>query len=197
MASNKLNGVNVREESLRVALEIIQTAGLESLSLREVARRLGISHQAPYKHFPSRDHLLAEVIRRVFEGFISHLEAQASPDDPHHALQQIGQVYLTYAMRHPLEYRLMFNTPLPDPQAHPAMMHSARRAFDLLATKLDQLPFVKAQPDSTLDVLFIWATMHGLASILQTRALDTLALPDDLLAQAVPHLMERLQAALR
>jgi AcrR family transcriptional regulator len=41
---------------------IIGERGIEELSLREVARRLGVSHQAPYKHFPSRDHLLAEVV---------------------------------------------------------------------------------------------------------------------------------------
>jgi AcrR family transcriptional regulator len=55
-------------------LAIIDSAGLEQLSLREVARRLYVSHQAPYRHFASRDHLLAEIVARAFEAFAQHLD---------------------------------------------------------------------------------------------------------------------------
>ena len=57
----------LKEACLRAAREAIAEQGVEQLSLREVARRLGVSHQAPYRHFPSRDHLLAEVMRRCFQ----------------------------------------------------------------------------------------------------------------------------------
>ena len=53
---------NLREACIAEAFRIIEDAGLEALSLREVARRLGVSHQAPYKHFPSRDHIVAEIL---------------------------------------------------------------------------------------------------------------------------------------
>ncbi|MFX4450801.1 TetR/AcrR family transcriptional regulator, partial [Acinetobacter baumannii] len=52
------------------------------LSLRDVARRLGVSHQAPYKHFPSRDHILAEVVGRAYASFAAHLEKRPRSDDP-------------------------------------------------------------------------------------------------------------------
>ena len=58
----------MREACVEEALAIVGEAGLEALSLREVARRLHVSHQAPYKHFPSRDHILAEVVGRAFAG---------------------------------------------------------------------------------------------------------------------------------
>jgi len=111
---------NLREECAREALAIIEEGGLEALSLREVARRLGVSHQAPYKHFPSRDHLLAEIVSRAFTGFAHHLDSSVPGGNPREDLAAMGRAYLAYALEHPLHYRLMFGTPLPNP-AHRAL----------------------------------------------------------------------------
>ena len=54
---------DLREACVQAAREVIAERGVEGLSMRDVARRLGISHQAPYRHFESRDHLLAEIMR--------------------------------------------------------------------------------------------------------------------------------------
>lgn len=51
--------LELREACVIAAQEVIAEKGVENLSLRDVARKLGVSHQAPYKHYPSRDHLLA------------------------------------------------------------------------------------------------------------------------------------------
>jgi hypothetical protein len=87
----------------------------------------------------------------------------------------------------------MFSTPLPDPALHPAMMASARHAFDLLRASATQMPGAQ-QPD--LDSLFIWSTMHGLASILQSPALHTLGLPADVLGTATDHTLGRIGRAM-
>ena len=66
MAERSSKSGDLREACVKEALAIIAEGGIDSLSLRDVARRLGVSHQAPYKHFPSRDHILAEVVGRRF-----------------------------------------------------------------------------------------------------------------------------------
>jgi len=192
---------DLREACLREALAVIERSGVEALSLREVARGLGVSHQAPYKHFASRDHLLAEVVRRSYDGFARHLDDRPRHDNPHRDLCSIGEAYLAYARAHPLQYRLMFATPLPDPSAHPAMMASARHAFAILHEAIGRVhggpaaqgPAGRAVP---LDALYVWATVHGLASIMQSSAMETLALPDGVRAAAEIHAMARLSAAL-
>ncbi|MBV9750100.1 MAG: helix-turn-helix transcriptional regulator, partial [Acetobacteraceae bacterium] len=150
---------------MREALAIIEEAGVEALSLRDVARRLGVSHQAPYKHFPSRDHLLAEIVARAFAAFARHLDARPRSDDPHHDLAAMGEAYLRYATEHPLQYRLMFGTPLPDPNQHPEMMRSAQHAFSLLRDRLARMDGgrepKRAADAAELDALFVWSTMHG------------------------------------
>lgn len=182
------------------ALAIIAEVGLEGLSLREVARRLGVSHQAPYKHFPSRDHLLAEVVARTFADFATHLDSRPSHDDPAQDLAGMGYAYLDYASRHRLEYRLMFGTPLPDPQQHPGMLATARHAFSLLQDGLRRLRAARGQhadPERIdRDALFVWSALHGAASVMQASALATLAVGPDLIADMPRTVLERVGCVL-
>lgn len=205
-------GATLRERCLAGALAIIAEEGVEKLSLREVARRLGVSHQAPYKHFASRDDLLAELIARAFAEFADVLEDRPGTldADPAADLAEMGRLYMDYAVRHPLKYRLMFATPLPAPEAHPVMMANARRAFALLCGRLAamprrSLPAHRPRADEAaaglpasadLDALFVWSTLHGLATILPSDTYATLTLTDAERQRAVAHCFARLSLAL-
>lgn len=158
-----------------------------------------MSHQAPYKHFASRDHILAAVATRSFDHFAAALEAArtAAPPDPAARLEALGVAYFAYARQHPLQYRLMFGTPLPEGQAHPGMMASARHAFDLLRQAIAGLAVQPAGPPSVpLDALFVWAAIHGLSTILQSQVLDTLGLTSDEQAAATRRMLDRIGLAL-
>lgn len=179
------------------AKAVIAERGVERLSLRDVARRLGVSHQAPYKHFASRDHILAEVVAECFDGFARYLRGVAtalSPAEPPAGrLRALGRAYFDYAAAHPLEYRLMFNTPLPDKAHHPRMMASGREAFAVLHAAIAAMPPAAGQPPAVmLDALFVWSTIHGLASILQSDALTSLGLSEAERAAATEHCLARI-----
>jgi AcrR family transcriptional regulator len=145
---------DLREACVQEALAIIDQSGLEALSLREVARRLGVSHQAPYRHYPSRDHLLAELVRRAFAAFAAHLDARPRHTDPAADLAAMGHAYLDYAARHPLQYRLIFGTPLPPAQDHPGMMDKGRYAFGLLEAAVVALD--AARPEASGRSCMAW-----------------------------------------
>jgi AcrR family transcriptional regulator len=183
----------LREACIAAARQAIAEHGVENLSLRDVARRLGVSHQAPYKHYPSRDHLLAEVMRRCFERFAEHLDARRHFAQPEADLESLGRQYLGYAQQHPLEYRLMFGTPWPQAAEHPALVRDAAHAFDVLRGILRRLhgDTAAARDQVDLDALYIWSAMHGLAGVMNGSAIDKLKLPARVHAQAVKHVMER------
>ena len=124
--------LELRDACIVAAQEVIAERGIENLSLRDVARKLGVSHQAPYKHYPSRDHLLAEVMRRCFQRFAAHLDARQRFDDPAQDLESLGVQYLSYAQEHPLEYRLMFSTTWPESAEALDLITDATHAFDVL-----------------------------------------------------------------
>lgn len=190
---------DLKEAAVAEALAIIESEGVERLSLREVARRLGVSHQAPYRHFASRDHILAEIAARAFESFARHLDIHPKTDNPIADMRAMGEAYLDYAAMHPLQYRLMFGTPLPDANAHPAMMAKARHAFDLLRAALRRTSARHAavsEDSILLDALFIWAGLHGLASIRASSAFETLGLAPEIATGSSAHLFFRFETAL-
>ncbi|WP_281426144.1 TetR/AcrR family transcriptional regulator [Mycobacterium spongiae] len=188
-----------RAAYIAAAQQVIAERGLENLSLREVARKLGVSHQAPYKHYPSRDHLLAEVMRRCFQGFAAHLDDREHFDSPEDDLASLGRQYLSYARQHPLEYRLMFSTPWPETAEDPDLVRDAVHAFDILRQVMRRIHGPEpSQPDQIdLDALFIWSSMHGLAGAINGDAINKLDLRSELLDQATAHVMRKVGIAVR
>ena len=182
--------MNLRDACVDVAREVIAQDGIENLSLRDVARRLGVSHQAPYRHYPSRDHLLAEVMRRCYEQFAHHLDARQRDPDPHLELHSLGEQYLSFALSKPLEYQLMFNTPWPKTAEHPDLIRDANHAFDILRRVLALVHRVSLPNTAVdLDALFVWSTMHGLAGILGANCTHHLTLAPAVHQEAVNHVM--------
>ncbi|WP_128000825.1 TetR/AcrR family transcriptional regulator [Piscinibacter defluvii] len=199
MPKKKDEPLELKEACILAAREVIAEHGVEQLSLREVARKLGVSHQAPYRHYPSRDHLLAEVMRRCFESFAQALDARERNDDPMEDLESLGRQYLGYASAHPLEYRLMFGTPWPEPAEHPELVRDAVHAFDVLRGVLRRLHGESAamRAEVDLNAMFIWSTMHGFASITHANVMDCLKLAPKVGAQAPEHVMRMIETAMR
>jgi len=197
MAKPRSRPSDLRTACVAEALAIIESDGVEKLSLREVARRLGVSHQAPYKHFESRDHILAAVVARAYDSFAAAIDARPRHNDPYLDLGEMGRAYLAYASSHPLQYRLMFGTPLPDPEAHPEMMAKAKHAFALLNDAIAALPTAGDREQIDLDALFVWSTVHGISTLLQSRAAETLGLPAETIARASWHTLMRIGTGLR
>jgi AcrR family transcriptional regulator len=188
----------LKEACLRAAREFISEHGVELLSLREVARRLGVSHQAPYRHYPSRDHLLVEVMRRCFRDFALFLDERGVHADPREDLGALGLRYLTYAENHPVEYRLMFGTPWPALGEELGLATDAIHAFDLLRSVLRRIHGQQAvmRRRVDLDAMFIWANMHGMSTITQSNVMEHLGLSSKVVADVVPHMFDMISASM-
>ncbi len=192
-----INELELKEACVQAAREAIAEQGVEGWSMRDVARRLEISHQAPYRHFPSRDHLLAEIMRRCFEDFAAYLNLH-SRDCLDDDLRGMGEGYLAYAAMKPLEYRLMFGTPWPEPAAHPELVKHAIHAFDVLRQTLLEKHRDKkdAQKQAELEAMFVWSALHGLATIEQSNVMQHLVLSKGVQAQSKNFMMYMIQSAL-
>lgn len=194
----KTKTMDLKESCIQAAREVIAERGVEGLSMRDVARKLGISHQAPYRHFESRDHLLAEIMRRCFADFAEFLDRRPASSDPHIDLDGMGRAYLTYAESKPLEYRLMFGTPWPQPAQHPDLLKYAVHAFDVLRGSLRKMhgDTDEQRVQADLDALFIWSTLHGMASIHQADVMRHLALESSVMERFKVDSMTKIGLAL-
>lgn len=186
---------DLREACVIAARDVIAERGVEHLSLRDVARKLGVSHQAPYKHYPSRDHLLAEVTRRCFVHFAEYLDARKRFEDPQLDLASLGEQYLRYARQHPLEYRLMFGTPWPEAAVTPELVREATQAFGRLRDVMRRIHGDRpALVD--LDAVYVWSLVHGMAGLLSGPSVEHLGMTGATLEQAVRHALVRVRSSL-
>jgi AcrR family transcriptional regulator len=149
---------------LDAALVLASEGGVDALSMREVARRAGVSHQAPYHHFGDREGILAALVAEGLDLFARALEAaggRAPPAD----LAAVGLAYVRFAHAHPAHFRLLFRPDLVAPAAHPDLEAAGRRAFLPLASLVDTLVAEgRVAPDDRETVLAAaWSLVHGLA----------------------------------
>lgn len=93
---------DLRAAVLAAAGKLIEEEGLAGLSVREAARRAGVSHNAPYRHFPDRDALLAALAAEGFTQLEKALEKRSG--------RELGEAYVRFALAHPQRFRLMFMT---------------------------------------------------------------------------------------
>ena len=157
---------DLRRTLLDSSLALLEEQGLEGLSLREVARRAGVTHQAPYHHFADRAALLAAL---ADEGFALLLAAmQAEQRKAHRGasarLAAAGRGYVNFALAHPAHFRLMFRPELCE-DAPAARAGSA--AYLLLVDAVAAAQQEGAAPAQEAEALvaLCWSAAHGLASL--------------------------------
>jgi AcrR family transcriptional regulator len=172
--------------ALRAALlaaaeaELAET-GIERFSLRSVAKRAGVSHAAPAHHFCDTGGLLTALAAEGFTRFLAtqHAREAAAPRVPADIVVAAGLGYIEFAIAHPALFRLMFASERPD-FADPALRAASRAAYAHLLEGIGTLrgrdPI--GDPAGMTDVAAAWATVHGLADLLQACRMGFLqALP--------------------
>jgi len=107
-----MNGLEagLRDRLIDVGVELVTSGGTAAVSLREIARRAGVSHGAPRRYFPTHLELLSAVARRGFAGLAATLgeAAASSAEDPRARLAALGRAYLDFAASNRGMYELMF-----------------------------------------------------------------------------------------
>jgi AcrR family transcriptional regulator len=161
---------DLRRALLDAAGKIVAKEGAPAVTLREVARLAGVSHNAPYRHFDSLSALLAEVAAEGFKDFGARLnEAAAEEPDATRRKNAIGRAYLRFALDHPRLYLLMFGGEL-DKTQHPDLRAAADKSFAILTGTV-----AKAGRAGHADAIRAWAFVHGLAHLVldkQIKASD-------------------------
>jgi len=158
---------NLKQTLLQSAVKVLAKTGPRGFTLREVARRAKVSHNAPYRHFDDKDELLAAVAAQGFDRLAdSMISASASAGDALTAFEAIGCGYVQFALQWPDHFSIMFDSAL-NLRAYPDYAASGQRAFQILldrtvvAQEQDQLPAGDPVPLA----LTAWSLVHGIAKL--------------------------------
>ena len=166
---------DLRRALVDAALALIAEGELGTFSLREVARRAGVTPAAPYHHFKDKTALLAAVAEEGFVALRARLEAAlapVSPSDMRGRFAALSRAYLEFARARPAHYRVMFLPEFKSQQEHPSFHLAADRTLEVLAKQVRQAAPQASPREVMTRTVLIWSIGHGLASLWNDGVLD-------------------------
>lgn len=185
-------GDRLREELLTAAVAMVETQDLP-LSLRGVAREVGVAATSVYLHFSDLDHLVAAVVQVGFDELTSATSAAASTTpDPAAELKARCRAYCRYGLEHPRMYRLMFQVGLPRSGTDSEGRTAGLRSFENLSGAVRRCLDSGAAPPHSDPIRLaglIWTSLHGLVLARLARPTFPWAPVDELVDELVSRLM--------
>ena len=175
---------NLREALVEAAVEVVREGGPEALALRELARRVGVSHAAAYRHFADREALVDAVAERAMDALVARVHdrlAEVDETDPvaraRRRLVQIGVGYVDFALTEPGLFRLLF-TAYPEPPE--GKDPDGEDPYSMLNVALDELVAVgyldpRDRPGADVTC---WSAVHGFSVLNVEGPLRGMAEPE-------------------
>ena len=167
---------DLHREILCAARDLLEENNIASLSLRAVAKKVGVSHTAPYRHFKDKESLLAGIAGEGFKEMTAQLTEAVDlhPNDPRAQLQEAGQRYAKLVAENPQCVQLMFGGILPCDDTYPELRESGDSAFTALKAIIEegQKQGVFKKEDVELMALTAWSGIHGLSLLLISGSID-------------------------
>ncbi|MGL4318196.1 MAG: TetR/AcrR family transcriptional regulator [Pseudomonas sp.] len=159
---------NIKQTLVQGALSLYLEEGMESLSLRQIAKRVGLSHTVGYRYFANKEALLAEMRRAcILEFKAAAIPAQDSGEgDPIERLRAALMGLLEFGSSQPAKYRLIFSDSQPDLAEYPSLLAQRWEVFascvDLVQAAIDQK---RLQGDALMFSHGLWSLLHGMLSL--------------------------------
>lgn len=188
---------HLREALVEAGLQVLEEMDRADLSLREVARRVGVSANAVYHHFANKEALLAalaaEGFRRLGQAQLKPPPAASPSPGTRDPLHQAGLGYVRFAMAHPALFRLMYGG-FTAGQNHPELVNASMDSLQASMQAVGaHLPGGGNGPHTLQDTLLMWSIVHGLSHLALGGQLGYFGADADELADAV---LARTQALL-
>lgn len=183
----------LRSALLDAATDIITESGVDAVTMRGLAQRVGVSRTAPYRHFEDKTALLAAVAIEGYHRLAQKVEAVAAAahDDTVLRCQSIGEAYMQFAVENATHYRLMFGENALRFEDVPEVYEAARTAYkELLAVvKQGQAEGVIVASDPRDVAMLLWGSAHGVAQLIidQRMPVDNIERMSKFVTSTVTH----------
>ncbi|MGW2568909.1 TetR/AcrR family transcriptional regulator [Streptomyces sp. NPDC001537] len=153
----------LRDRLVDVGVELVTGEGAQALTLREIARRAGVSHGAPRRYFPTHLELLSAIARRGFAELAERATAATGDGTatPREQLTALGRVYLEFAVDSRGMYELMFRHDLLE-SGHLGLRDTSLPLFGRLVELVGR---VRPDADARVVAGALWANLHGIAQL--------------------------------
>ena len=163
---------DLRLAILKAACDHLRRENAESLSLRALARGIGVSQTAPYRHFDSKNALFAGIATWGFQILSGQMQASlADQTSPMESFLTLGRCYLDFSREHAEKYQLFFDSSLVEFGEYPRLQEASGVCFDHLldVIRLGQQARLFVEREEEEIAAIVWAGLHGMASLLQLK----------------------------
>ncbi len=157
----------LKQALVDAAIVLIAEVGTHGFTLREVARRAGVSHNAPYRHYRDKDELLAVVAMQGFVRLTAAMQRSAARgSDTLERLRFCGRGYVDFALRWPQHFFVMFDLPS-SREKYPEYAAAGQEAFDTLLSFIVACQEAGTLPKEDPEILALtaWSLVHGIAKL--------------------------------
>ncbi len=165
MAKSEYHHGDLENAIIETATKLLEVEGNSDISIRRIAKELGVSHQAPYQHFSSKSDVINAVREKGFDNLALACRGAETkfPDSPFLQLQCAANAYVKFAIEYPTLYNLMFGMAEQQIDGN-SVRQSTMRSFEALAKIIQQStpPFSKTTVERSR---LFWAMGHGIASL--------------------------------
>ncbi len=157
---------DLRHALVEAALDVIAEEGVDAISLRQLARKIGVTTAAPYHHFKDKEAVLAAVAAEGFRALNDEVDRSTGDlTEPAARFRAMGAGYIRFAVSHPSHYQAMFRPELRAPELYPELDRVANLAFDRLLQAIGAVrPELGPEQVGALAILS-WSTVHGFSML--------------------------------
>ena len=168
MAPKKYHHGDLKNALIKAGVEILAKEGIEGLSLRKVAQRAGVSHSAPYAHFPDKQSLIAAISTEGFNQLYTELDTAISAQkNPKKQLQEGALTYVRFALNNTDTFKIMFSGVLEMEKEYPAFVEISSKTFRRVVDVVlaCQEAGILNSKSSEILAVAIWGQVHGIISL--------------------------------
>lgn len=157
---------DLRGALIDTALKIVQTEGIEALSLRNLAKAVGVTAAAPYSHFRDKDELLAAVAETGFQKLaLQMVEAATGQNGVQGRIEKLIAAYIRFAVENKALFHLMFGRELTNMKAYPTLAMTAGKSYSLFSNVLAKRAGA-SEEDTRIMTVSLWSMCHGIATLI-------------------------------
>lgn len=160
---------DLKNALIQAGVDILSKEGIDGLTLRKVAQRAGVSHNAPYSHFPDKQSLIAAISTEGFHQLYAALDAaiSANPKNPKRQLQLGALAYVKFALNNTDNFKIMFSGVLEKEKEYPAFVEISQKTFQRVVDVVRncQKAGLLSSASPELTAVVVWGQVHGVISL--------------------------------
>lgn len=186
--------MSLREDILKVSRILLIKDGFGKMSMRKIAGEINVSATSIYLHFQNKDELLLALIETSIDKLSEALDNQLMEgDDSVLKLQKMANGFISFALSNPQEYEIIYMVrPEEMPKYPREKFQQVRKIYEKLAVIIEEgrVKGIFEVDNPLMSAYTLWAQLHGVASVIISKRLDTRIPTETFVRQAVDHIIQ-------